>query len=407
MNALNLNQQFTASEYLMIDAANAFGLDKENFSTRIQWCRENLDNLEDFIKSSDDPVMFVKAIVTIRKVQKGGTTGHMVALDSTCSGLQILSALTGCKRGMLLTNLVDPDTRYDAYSEIYAIMLTNIENIECEVTRGEAKEALITCIYGSSAKPKEIFGEESEELAAFYLTVNTELEGAMEYLQDAKDAWQPNTLNHSWGLPDNHVASVNVMEKKKFNIEVDELNHHTFTYIANINKGSIKGISLAANITHSIDGYIVREVIRRCNYNAEAVSFHLRAVRRELQERSVVSVISNTVNALSLVIADNSIDLSEVSNNDLLRYEAMLEEILTLPSFEALCIHDAFLCSPIYSNILRYHYKEVLAELAESDVLSQVFSDIYGEEIHYDQVEGGYTKQEAAALIRQSVYAIC
>lgn len=56
---------------------------------------------------------------------------------------------------------------------------------------------------------------------------------------------------------------------------------------------------------------------------------------------------------------------------------------------------------------MRYWYKEVMAELAESDLLSHIFSEISGQEEVYENVRGGYTKTEMAALIRESEYGIC
>lgn len=408
MTTLNLNQQFTGCEYLMIDAANAFGLDKEVFEKRIAWTRENLDCLEAFVAEADDPVMFTKAVVTIRKVQKGLPTGHMVGLDSTTSGAQILSALTGCRNGMLLTNLVDPNKRYDCYTEIFLSMVSKLEEIECEVTRAEAKEALMTMLYGSSAKPKEVFGDDTIELEKFNVTVQEDLPGAYEFLQEAKDAWQPFALNHSWTLPDMHVASVNVMEKKTIGIEIDELDHHTFNHTFNVNEGTKSGVSLAANITHSIDAYIPREIKRRSSYNPKAMAYYRKAILELLESRSATKPEEyNTDNVLSLVILDGVIDIEEVSNNDLFRFLDLFDMVEEVGHFETLSIHDQFNALANYCNELRFWYKEILAELAESNILSDIFSEIYGEEVEYDQVEGGYTKQEAAELIRNSVYAIC
>lgn len=404
---LNLNQKFSGAEYLLIDAANGFGLDKETFENRIKWSRENLDCLEAYTLEADDPIMFTKAVMTIRKVQSGEATGHLVGLDATTSGVQILSALTGCIRGATWTNLIDPSKRYDCYTEGFKEMLKRLEDIECEITRDQAKIALMTYFYGSIAEPTKIFGEGSEELEAFFVTMEEELPGAFEYLQEAKDLWQPNALNHSWTLPDGHVASVDVMTQKKVGIEVDELDHHTFTHTFSINEGTDKGVTLAANITHGCDGYVVREVRRRCKYNAKAVEYYIKAINKELEIRNETSEGLNTENALSLAILDGVFDIEEISTNDLVRYIELLNKVLSMPSFEAIFIHDEFKCLPNYCNELRFWYKEILAELAESELLSQIFSEIANEEIIYENVEGGFTKQEMASHIRNSTYAIC
>ena len=43
--------------------------------------------------------------------------------------------------------------------------------------------------------------------------------------------------------------------------------HASFKYRHSINCGKKEGLSNAAHVVHSIDGMVVRELGRRCNYN--------------------------------------------------------------------------------------------------------------------------------------------
>lgn len=79
-------QTFTGWEYLLIDCANHQGLDKAVFQDRIQWCNDHLDELEDHVDTADEPELYAKAVMAIRKAQRGEPTGHMVGFDSVCSG---------------------------------------------------------------------------------------------------------------------------------------------------------------------------------------------------------------------------------------------------------------------------------------------------------------------------------
>lgn len=45
--------------------------------------------------------------------------------------------------------------------------------------------------------------------------------------------------------------------------------------------------------------------------------------------------------------------------------------------------------------------------MAESDLLSHIFSEVSGQDETYENVRGGYTKTEMAALIRNAEYPIC
>ena len=77
---------FTGFEYLLIDCANHFGLDKLTFEARIGWGRTNLDQLESLTGEAESAYLYMKSVAAIRKAQKGIPTGHLVALDAVCSG---------------------------------------------------------------------------------------------------------------------------------------------------------------------------------------------------------------------------------------------------------------------------------------------------------------------------------
>lgn len=139
--------------------------------------------------------------------------------------IQIMSAITGCEAGARATGLVDPNVRADAYTSVTQVMndFLHEQGITVDVPRKNAKEALMTTMYGSKAKPIEIFGEKTPELGAFYKAAQQVAPGAWELLQDLIGAWQPWALVHEWKLPDGYDARVKVMEKKTSRIEVDEL----------------------------------------------------------------------------------------------------------------------------------------------------------------------------------------
>ena len=101
------------------------------------------------------------------------------------------------------------------------------------------------------ANPRELFGEDTPELAAFYAAAQDVAPIPCELLQDMLAAWQDWALEHRWTLPDGFEVRVKVMQKKVMKFEVDELGHATFSHIVYVNEGEKDGISLPANITHS------------------------------------------------------------------------------------------------------------------------------------------------------------
>ena len=56
-------KHFTPVEYLKLDLANNFGLDKENWDKRIDWFNQNEPNLEKLIDKAENPCEFYAGIL--------------------------------------------------------------------------------------------------------------------------------------------------------------------------------------------------------------------------------------------------------------------------------------------------------------------------------------------------------
>lgn len=417
-------RQFTAWQYLMIDVANAWGLDKKLFEERIEWAQSNIDKLEELADQAETKPLYHKAVMAIRKVQQGKPTGHMVGLDASCSGLQLMSAMTGCWAGAEATNLVDPDKRNDAYSMCTENMNQALQAqfLSVQVPRGKAKQALMTTMYGSKAKPIEIFGEDTPELAAFYEAAIKLAPGAWELLQDLKAAWQPYALVHAWNLPDGYHARIKVMERVETRVEVDELDHASFTYIYYVNQGQKKGISLAANTVHSVDAFVLREMHRRCNYDPLVLFFAQEAIRQELdlRDQQFTSVIpvddgcstklkyyielfedTKQPTAAILPFIQDGRDTQYLSDEHLAKLQRLVKSMDQHKPFPLVTIHDDFKSHANNCNHVRMHYASILAELAESQILNSIFSQIYGMEVKYQKLS-----ENLGEAIRNSAYAL-
>jgi DNA-directed RNA polymerase len=138
--------EFSGWQYLLIDVANQYGHDKMLFEERIKWAEENLDQLESLVDQAETKPLYMKGVQAIRKAQKGIPTGHLIGFDACCSGVQIMSAITGCIAGATATGLVDPNVRADAYSTMTETMneLLHSQGITVDVSRQHAKEATMT-----------------------------------------------------------------------------------------------------------------------------------------------------------------------------------------------------------------------------------------------------------------------
>jgi len=304
-------KKFTGIEYIKIDIANQYGyeFDKKTWKERIHWTNTNIKVLEDLELIAKEPILYAKAVRALRDAEKGKATGFIMGLDATASGLQIMACLIGCHTTAANVNLADTGKREDIYSKV-ADRVNKVTGLS--YSKADVKKPVMTTFYGSKKQPEELFGKGTDELKQFHNIITEQLPGAMECMKDMQDCWNPFALTHQWTLPDGHVARVPVMQAIDKKVEIDELNHATYTFRAYENKPAAKGLSLAANIIHSIDGYIVREMVRR----ADLMGF-------------------------------------------------------ALPT-----IHDSFWASPNHMNEVRQNYLDILIEITLSDLLGDILREI-------------------------------
>lgn len=409
---------FTGFQYLLIDLANQFGLDKLLFEERIQWATDNLPNLEQLADQAETKPLYLKAVMAIRKAQQGIPTGHLVGLDACCSGIQMMSALTSCNAGAEATGMVNPNERADAYSKVTKTM-EGVLGAAVNISRSDAKDATMHSFYGSKKSPKLIFGEGTPELDAFYEAALMVAPGPWELLQDLLASWQPYALQHSWKMPDGFDARVKVMQKKTARIEVDELAHATFSYEFYENQGSKSGLSNAANMTHSVDGWVLRSMHRRLNYDASMVKQVDRLIEGELLARSLGMIqdvdchhskvayyiqqyTRSTLADVVILPYINEDTVQCLSSDHLMALTQIVQGMLQHPPFELVTVHDEFKAHANNMNQVRWMYREIMAEIAESEVLNDLLSQING-------VQGTFQKRNfnLPELIRQSNYALC
>lgn len=414
-------KNYTSFEFLCIDVANQFGLDKSLFEERIQWVKDNFNQLMVIDSPKKERPLYVKAVQALYKACRNIPTGHMVGLDATCSGMSIMSVVTKCYQGCLATNLIDPNVRNDAYTMVTGAASDMLDG-ELIVSRADAKDATMTTLYGSQEKPREIFGKDTPELDAFYAGLVAVAPKAVELLGDLRMAWQPYALEHRWVAPDNFNIRIKVMKKVEgARVEVDELDGATFTYDYYVNEGTKSDLKLVANCTHSLDSFLVREMELRCNYNKPQVLNAVRFMQEEQQARLNGSVEQDLAqastlahqlialygnNAMPVVRLLNNLTKGDVQYMSDKHIEVMLNlssQLLEREPFEIVTIHDEYKSHANDCNWMRLTYVQIMADLARARVLEDIYEQITGLTPTYeDQMDG----DELAALILNSNYAL-
>lgn len=391
-----MSTKFTGMDYLRIDIASQFGLDKEQFEDRIDWVRKNEASLEDYESQADDFFRYAAAVQAYRRAQRGEPIGHLVGLDACASGCQILSCLTGCKVGAANTGATG-NKRKDVYSFCTKVMNSHLEH-EVEYTKKEIKPPFMTVFYGSKMEPVYAFGKDTEELKAFYKSIEETCPGAYQFLNVVDTLWDPDAYSYSWTMPDGFEVLCKVKWTAEKRIEIDTLpGHPTFKYLYKVNEPEEDGRFLHANIVHSVDGYIVRELSARCDYDSRDLLRKAKWLSIRLNNPKMGNKASGTRReGLWLDSGIVSIEAIEdlKTNQDPYAWTVeftrevykLVQKILRRPSFHVISVHDEFKCHPNFMFWIRQTYKELLAELAQSSVLDNILSAVAGYDCHFKKL---------------------
>lgn len=377
-------QTFTAKEYLKIDIASNYGLDKISWDKRIAWFDQNEKQLDDLVAKAKEPALFYAGVKAWKYTLAGKPIGYMISLDATSSGLQLLAALTGDRSAAELCNVVDTGEREDAYTNIYEEMVDRIAE-DAKIDRDRVKDAIMTSLYGSKAVPKRVFGE-GNLLTTFYETMVDMAPAAWELNEAFMSMWNPDALSHDWVLPDNFHVHIKVMDRVK---ETVNFLNEPFDVFFNVNQPMESGRSLGANTIHSIDGMICRELSRRCNYNPQRIAEVIEALQHpnahqlgeyvDTPDDIMVRTLWDHYKASGYLSA-RILDHLNKDNVELVDEGPIWVLIDSLPKkpFKVISIHDCFRCLPHYGNDIRKQYALQLHLIAKSDLLSYLISQIIG-----------------------------
>ena len=389
--------EYSPLEYLKIDIASNYGdyngtdLEKLNFDDRIAWfdAQESQGKLVELIASADEPPLYFGGLQAYRDTLDGNPTGYAISLDACSSGLQILAVLANCEASAARCGIINTGNREDAYTSLFEDMQT-AATFRLSADRPDLKQAIMTSLYGSIAEPRRLFGAGSSALALFYSTMETEIPGAWALNEALKGLWQSWSEEHEWTLPDGFEVSMAVEETMLNEVQFFGETVEVYSKQA---RGTAKGLSLSPNIVHSIDGFIVREMVRRCNHNVNQIKQVENAcniaIKRRARRKSALGHGRKKDNELAHLwkrymasgfLSARVLDLVDEKNVNMVSAHIVMEMIRTLPliPFPVLAIHDCFRVHPNYGNDLRRQYNRIMHDLAQSNILGDIATQITG-----------------------------
>jgi len=379
-------QTLTGTEYLKCEIACKQNklLEKVNWSQRLFYFDSlDLDD-EDIYKKASNPVGLRAATQAYLSAMKGEPTGYMITLDASSSGLQYLSLLVSCPTSWQLCG-GDINNCIDAYITIYGAM-----DLNGALTRKQVKDAIMTSLYGSISTPEEVF---KEHIDIFYETMELMAPGAWDLNISLQELWNEiSGSTYSWVLPDNFHACI---ETKNKEIQVFSFlgQEHKLTVEVNGRPDFHKG--LGPNLIHSVDGMVVREMLRRCSYDRNHVENIMKVItsgannyriNQHNKHEMVGTLWRNYVESgfMSTRILDY-LDSDTIGSMD---PDMITRMIQTLPNepFDVVTVHDCFRAHPNYGNDLRTQYNTILADINDSFMLTSMCSQVTGRDLHARKV---------------------
>ncbi|AGI61842.1 DNA-directed RNA polymerase RNAP2 [Vibrio phage VCO139] len=406
--------KYTPIQYIMIQIANSFGKDKLLFEERIEWVKTNGKKLRTLADEADDKAQYIRAVLELERVLNGQKfTNLPIGLDATASGLQILSILSGCVTTGSQVGLVIPNKRCDVYTalgnhmneylpEDKQIVLSGTPR-EGQFTRSDLKQPLMTHFYFSKEQPKKVFGDNTVELIAFYKAVEQMAPGANALMHDIYGAMRKEATEYKWTLPDGHTAFTRVFVEKDFKVELEELknrsgNSSTFTHRMNVNAPNERDVALVANVVHSVDGFLVREMQGRMNHNKKQLL--------KVLDVTAGCKVTNRDEMVSIYEAEHLLNgKTQYTDNTLGLLREVIESIIENPVAPMTSVHDQFNTVAPFCNQMRQYYIDICAQMTESNMIQNILRELYfNPNLRYVK-EGKHL--ELAKAIRNSNYSIC
>lgn len=359
---------YSPLQWLQIALANAFGHDKLNFDQRIQAI-----SLASAIKAIDPSQAEEPAYAEAICDGLNGNDRIRVHLDATASGTQILSAFANCRKSGSHCNLFG-EARQDAYTNAWTAM-----GMTEDIDRKSVKAAFMTSQFGSKKVPREALGEHN--LPAFYEMYHREFPGVWGVLQYIQGLWQENVHSHRWVMPDG-------FEVIQWNTGIEEqtvtLFGHQTVVRKQVHVQQRRGIALAANVTHSTDGFLCREMVKRAQFDPQEAQDTLDFGFVDEEKHGGLDYLLYlyrktqflSVDLLSVMNAQTFInDLSEVER---LEIAMLLEQLSNKEAFNLVPIHDSFSCEVRYCNSMCDMYRHLMQQLWDSNLLESIAEDITG-----------------------------
>lgn len=328
--------------------------------------------------------------LTVSDTQKN-VYQRFVGLDAACQGMKLHLLMTRDPIG-----LKNDGTSNNVKVDIYGLLQTTNQKRAKEqdisipvFDRDGYKEVVQPFWYNSVKEPKDRLGSRGFDL---FKEVYAELfPGAAAFKENMLYAWR-NTPRYFWELPDGSQVIIPVegaLEVYNVSISgriepafytpnqgIDLVKSFSMEYGLVFNKGTR---SLCANWTHSLDGWIRREMEMRCRLtkaHALYVLFNSLTSDKTIEDYPLYQRMYDlykeqgiTSSRWFYLLEKNPVIIPDDLKEYLLN---MIADRLPSKAFDIFCVHDEYNTTINHLNSLRVQYNEILSHIYASTLLKYV-----------------------------------
>jgi DNA-directed RNA polymerase len=282
----------SAENWIRFQVATTYGLDKATMSERLNWTYEHEDLItriaEDPIgclpewEVAEEPWQFVSAVDEMYHClikRDKVSTGLPIAIDATCSGLQILAGMAKDKSTAQLVNVIPAEKPQDAYKVVADKSKPYIPDfLHPFWDRATCKRSVMTIPY--NAKPfsnrsyiRDALKEKGIEIEKDDLTVcvkalrdamESEFPGPMNVMKWIEDevskAIKRGAMKLTWVTPSGFVVTQKIMKKQIERLQLQLLGKCEL-YVATDDKDVVDKsrhkAATAPNLIHSLDASLL------------------------------------------------------------------------------------------------------------------------------------------------------
>ncbi len=288
-----------SESWLAFQCATTYGLDKAPMAERLEWVRENhdlitkvatdpIDNLPEW-EVVEEPWQFMAACHEYYHcciLCDKQTTGLMVAVDATCSGLQILAGLAKDQSTASLVNVCPGDRPSDAYKAVAEEAKKYLPaELHPWMTRKTTKRTVMTIPYNATRSSswgyiREALVEQgfepeksqvSEVVSAVYQSMDAIVPGPMRVMRWIKahvgQYIRSGATEVEWTTPSGFVVNQqrNKRETERLKLQLLGTTQVTVTVGEGNPCPTRHKSSTAPNLIHSLDASILHETFQRFN----------------------------------------------------------------------------------------------------------------------------------------------